>query len=111
MTAAYASPEPLRGESVTRRSDVFSLGGGLYEALAGERLFNADVASLLANETLAPFPNRCQPISSRFSKRLSPQNPTNAIPPSGNSPKISVATSTASVFSLIRQALCIARKS
>jgi serine/threonine-protein kinase len=37
MTPAYASPEQVRGDSLTTASDVYSLGLLLYELLAGHR--------------------------------------------------------------------------
>ena len=39
---AYMAPEQLRGEPVTRRSDVFAASVVLWEILAGKRLFCAD---------------------------------------------------------------------
>ena len=40
MTPAYASPEQLRGETITTASDIYSLGVVLYELLTGERPYN-----------------------------------------------------------------------
>ncbi len=38
-TAAYASPEMVRGAAVDRRSDIYALGLVMYYLLAGEELF------------------------------------------------------------------------
>jgi serine/threonine-protein kinase len=39
---AYMSPEQLRGEPVTRRSDLYAASVVLWETLVGERLFRAN---------------------------------------------------------------------
>ncbi len=49
----YLSPEQLRFEEATQRSDLFSLGVVLYEALAGARLYRGkglEVARRILNE-------------------------------------------------------------
>jgi non-specific serine/threonine protein kinase/serine/threonine-protein kinase len=48
MTPEYASPEQVRGETVTTASDVYSLGVLLYELLAGERPYEVNAESLPA---------------------------------------------------------------
>jgi serine/threonine protein kinase/Tol biopolymer transport system component len=39
-TAGYMSPEQVRGQIVDTRSDIFSFGAILYEALSGQRAFH-----------------------------------------------------------------------
>ena len=50
MTLGYASPEQVRGQPVTRASDVYSLGILLYELLTGQKPYRSKGESLLEVE-------------------------------------------------------------
>ncbi len=50
MTPEYASPEQVRGQSVTRASDIYSLGVLLYELLTGLKPYRSSGQSLLEVE-------------------------------------------------------------
>ncbi|HEX8194982.1 MAG TPA: protein kinase [Pyrinomonadaceae bacterium] len=61
MTPEYASPEQMRGERVTKATDIYSLGVLLYELVTGNRPYNFDgkspyeiVQAICADEPLPP---------------------------------------------------------
>jgi serine/threonine protein kinase len=57
-TATYASPEQLRGEPVDHRSDIYSLGGVVFELLTGRPPFPQDDLLALISLQLTAAPPR-----------------------------------------------------
>ncbi len=58
-TAAYMSPEQVRGQPADARSDVFSFGAVLYEMITGRRPFQretpADTMAAILKDPLPPL--------------------------------------------------------
>ncbi len=60
-TAAYSSPEQLRGEKITPKSDVYSLGMTLYHAAVGEPAFDGGPIEVANQQvTKTPVPPRAR---------------------------------------------------
>jgi eukaryotic-like serine/threonine-protein kinase len=55
-TAAYMSPEQIRGEQLDARTDLFSFGLVLYEMATGERAIKGDTGTELHQAVLAQSP-------------------------------------------------------
>ncbi|HET9927461.1 MAG TPA: protein kinase, partial [Rubrobacter sp.] len=67
-SARYMSPEQLRGENATPRSDIYSVGVLLYHCLTGRPPFSGDVKSLARQHIHNdPTPPR------RLNKRITPE--------------------------------------
>jgi serine/threonine-protein kinase len=83
-TAAYLSPEQAQGLDVDPRSDLYSLGVVLYEALTGEQPFAGDSAVTVAYQHVQepPRPPRSidpgiSPAAEAITMRALAKNPAN----------------------------------
>jgi len=60
-TAAYMSPEQIRGETIDPRFDIFSFGAILYEMLAGRLAFVGDTRAETMTAILKEEPSQSLP--------------------------------------------------
>ena len=56
-TAAYMSPEQVRGKAVDKRVDIWAFGAVLYEMLTGRRAFQGEDISLTLAEVMKSDPD------------------------------------------------------
>jgi len=83
-THAYMSPEQVRGQSMDRRSDVFSTGVLLWELLTGERLFRRAAQHLTIVAVVEdPAPPVGEPLLDRILARALAKSPDERYPNTG----------------------------
>jgi Tol biopolymer transport system component len=56
-TAAYMSPEQIRGKAVDKRADIWAFGAVVYEMLTGQRAFQGEDTSLTLAEVMKSEPD------------------------------------------------------
>jgi serine/threonine protein kinase len=66
----YLSPEQIRGEDLDGRSDIFSLGGVLFELLSGRRPFDGETITTLVYQILHKEPPRVSELRGGIPPRL-----------------------------------------
>ena len=73
-TPAYLAPERLEGRPATAASDIYSTGVVLYEALCGEKPFDADspiaVAHMIREQDPVPLHTRCPDLDPAFAEAV-----------------------------------------
>ncbi len=66
----YMAPEQLRGESVDRRADLYSVAAVLFEMLTGRRLFDDEAGAGVIREVLAGAHPRPRAVDGTISEEL-----------------------------------------
>ena len=69
-TPAYMSPEQVRGEAATVRSDVYALGAVLYQVLTGRVPFQAATGWEVLEQTLSHDPPKLRELNPALPKDL-----------------------------------------
>ena len=69
-TAAYMSPEQVRGERVDARTDIFSFGLVLYELATGKRAFGGNTWPVLQEAVLTGIPKPARGLNSHIPVKL-----------------------------------------
>jgi len=69
-TAAYMSPEQVRGEKLDARTDLFSFGLVLYEMAAGQRAFTGETAPMLHAAVLNQIPTPVRQLNPEITPEL-----------------------------------------
>ena len=69
-TAAYMSPEQVRGEELDARSDLFSFGAVLYEMATGRQAFPGTTAGVVAHAILERTPISAAELNPALSPEL-----------------------------------------
>src|SRR5262252_3826063 len=69
-TAAYMSPEQVRGQEVDHRSDIFSFGAILYEILTGRRAFQRETMAETMTAILKEEPDEVTQLNNKVTPQL-----------------------------------------
>jgi serine/threonine protein kinase len=69
-TAAYMSPEQVRGEKLDARADLFSFGLVLYEMATGQQAFSGETAAVLHEAILNRTPAPARDLNPELPVRL-----------------------------------------
>jgi serine/threonine protein kinase/Tol biopolymer transport system component len=69
-TAAYMSPEQVRGEKLDARTDLFSFGLVIYEMVTGQQAFSGETAVVLHDAILHRTPVPAREINSSLPTKL-----------------------------------------